>query len=532
MPTNTLKSRFANLFNQKIRLDNLLLTAIFLLITLLYAWFMVRDRAPIWGLIALATLWLLYFLRTGRISPPTPMDPLLLALLMLLPLTLLISADRALSISKIHGLLLGIALFFWIVNVLKNYQNMHWVILGLILLAIGTSLLGLFSADWSKAPTSAFSPIINRLPSLDQILPGLSADPSVNPNTIGGALTFFIPLLTALLLDGGAYQRKYYPQKATAKLRNALFKLLITLALLLTTGTLLLTNSRGAYLGATLGLFTLAIWKQPTLWKVIPILVATAILAVLILSNGDIINFINTIDTDEENATLAGRLESWQNTLLMIQDYPLTGAGIGTYNQLYYDLYALNPFPSEVPQAFHAHNTLLAVAIDLGIPGLVLYSALFSSLGGMVRATYKHGRTIRRVLLKGIACGLVAHLAFGIMDAFLLGTKLGAIFWIFLGMGAGLFAHQENFRHRHSRSTQKTAPNGFNHMDWEPAKRHSKYILIGLGFWLLISLAVASFITNNAILSLSLVIVGGIGLGIFLFSRFRLKNSDLKAGSL
>jgi hypothetical protein len=69
-------------------------------------------------------------------------------------------------------------------------------------------------------------------------------------------------------------------------------------------------------------------------------------------------------------------------------------------------------------------------------------------------------------------------------------------------------------------------------MDWGPAKRHGMFIVIGLGFWLLISLAAASFITINAILSLSLAVLGGICLGIFLFARFRLSTSDLKVGSL
>jgi len=529
MPTDTLKTRPENSFKRKIRWNDLILTVIFILITLLYAWFMIRDRVPLLGWIALAALWLLFFFRAGRISPPTPMDPLILALLLLLPLSLLISTDRALSQSKIHGLLLGIALFFWIVNFLKNYRNLQWVIFGLILLAIGTGFLGLFGADWSKVSATVFTPVINRLPRLNQLLPGLTADPSVNPNTIGGALTFFIPLLVGLLLDGGAYRRKYCRRKPRANLRIALYNLLIPLALLLSTGTLLLTNSRGAYLGATFGLFALALWKRPTLWKVIPIIVAVSVLAMLILTDGDLLEFAKILDTDEENSTLAGRLQSWRNTLLMIQDFPLTGAGIGTYNMLYYDLYTLNPFPDEVPQAFHAHNTLLAVTIDLGVPGLVLYCALFSGFASMIRKTYKHGRTIRRVLLKGIACGLVAHLTFGIMDAFLLGTKLGAIFWIYLGVGAGLFAHQESFKRHHTHSTEGTTPGPSNQKDWGSTKIYGKFMLISLGFWLLISMAALSFINLSAILSLSLAIIGGIGLGILLVKRNT--SSNLEAES-
>jgi hypothetical protein len=90
----------------------------------------------------------------------------------------------------------------------------------------------------------------------------------------------------------------------------------------------------------------------------------------------------------------------------------------------------------------HAHNQALVVATDLGIPGLVLYAALLGSFAAMVFYTWRYAGRLVRAVLVGLSCGLLAHQVFGLMDAFMLGSKLAALLWIYLGVGAALYVHR------------------------------------------------------------------------------------------
>jgi len=88
----------------------------------------------------------------------------------------------------------------------------------------------------------------------------------------------------------------------------------------------------------------------------------------------------------------------------------------------------------------HAHNELLQVAIDLGIPGFVAYIAL---LAAFVRTAWRvyTWATDKRVkwLVLGLGAGTLAHQVFGLTDAFLLGTKPGVVMWIVMGLITGLY---------------------------------------------------------------------------------------------
>ena len=83
----------------------------------------------------------------------------------------------------------------------------------------------------------------------------------------------------------------------------------------------------------------------------------------------------------------------------------------------------------------HAHNELLQVAIDLGIPGFVAYVALLAGLN------------------LGLGASMLAHQVFGLTDAFLLGTKPGVVMWMIMGLITGLLV-----------ATLSKTPNGFTMM--------------------------------------------------------------------
>jgi len=98
----------------------------------------------------------------------------------------------------------------------------------------------------------------------------------------------------------------------------------------------------------------------------------------------------------------------------------------------------------------HAHNEFLQAALDLGLPGLMAFIALHLGAAAMLWSLW---RTVdpaaapemaaRRYAALGLGCGLLAHLVYGLTDAVALGAKPGLVFWLLLGLIAGLFAQTQ-----------------------------------------------------------------------------------------
>lgn len=509
---------------------DILLGVIFLWVTALYALLMFRDRVPTLGLLGLGVLWLVYAIFSGRLTFASPMDLPVLGLLGLLPLSLAISIDRDLSLPKVYGLILGIALFFLVVNSIRSYQRLLLAILGLIFLSLGTVALGWLTADWGGSGFS-FAARIQAL--LLRLLPLPSGSGDVggtNLNTIGGALVFFVPLFGSLLWDGDAFHRLYLQNRPHGQFLNGIYKALLIAGFAAVLITLILTKSRSAYLGCGVGLLALAIWKEKRFLWVIPVLLAGFLIAYAFFGEGNLVDFVFSLDVSGET-TLQDRFKLWRYTVAILQDFPLAGGGIFTFRRVLDEFYSFNLFTAQRRLFFHAHNFYLSIAFDLGIPGLVLYMAMLSSSAYMILRTIKIGRSILKSLLIGLACGLLAHHAFGLMDANVLGTKLGAILWIFFGLVTATYVHKSHFSWKRTMQEMSLSPSEIDQPGWDRAKRCLLDLLIGFGYWLLISLAAVIFINLNPYLSLAFAITGGLLLGIILTRRFRRTSSKIKAVS-
>ena len=79
----------------------------------------------------------------------------------------------------------------------------------------------------------------------------------------------------------------------------------------------------------------------------------------------------------------------------------------------------------------HAHNHLLQAAVDLGLPGLIAYIALWMGTALLLVRSYRLARDSRtRLIVSGMGAGLLAYFLFGTTDAIALGAKVGIFFWI------------------------------------------------------------------------------------------------------
>ncbi len=402
-----------------------------------YAVLMLELSVSIYFFVPLLTLWLIYWIKSRQLGFSTPLDLPILALLIIASLGIFFTPFRELFLPKFSGLVLGISIYFIIVLFFRFRQRLGLMVLFLLLLSFIMAALGLVGTDWSLGNYAIFDRIYRRLPALISHF-GVE---KINKNTIGGVLSFFPPLLLSLLWDRGAFARLKSHYAKLSTLPEFVYKGLLFVSFAFCMGVLILAQSRGAWLGCATGIYLLCVLKEKRfLWLMLPLAISFIIIFFL-RADGNLLQLLSLLDTSQE-ATLPGRLEIWSKALIILHDFPLTGIGLGAFGQAYRLYFASIVLPSAADVIFHAHNTLLSIAVEVGIPGVIIYSSL---LGGFLAMSWKaltYMRTMNRILALGLACGVVAFLVFGLFDAFTLGRNLEIVFWVFLGCVSALYVHE------------------------------------------------------------------------------------------
>jgi putative inorganic carbon (HCO3(-)) transporter len=146
--------------------------------------------------------------------------------------------------------------------------------------------------------------------------------------------------------------------------------------------------------------------------------------------------------------TLADRIAVWHVAWAMISDFPLTGIGLGMFPTVGRALYQSRGFYGwgSIDEIPHAHNLLLQVAVDVGLPGFAFFVLLTIGIAVAAHRAYARSQSRRvRALVAAAACGLFAYYVYGLTDAIGLGEKPGIMSWILVTIVAacaGLPRHQ------------------------------------------------------------------------------------------
>ena len=429
------------------------------LIGLNYGWFVFADRPPVAGLLLLGALFALRIVRTRALLTRTPHDlPIILLVLLALFSGLVLTVNPSLSLPKVYGVLLSILIYYEIAYGIRFKKNLNRWLIALSALGIGMAVLGLLGADWFSAKLLNLSKVYAFIPRKIAAVPR-SLRGGFHPNGVAGTLIFVIPIYAVQLLTALQDNNRCRSRRA------ALTTSLTFLALVSTIITLVLTQSRGALLG--LAIASVALFFA---WKRRWVLSLASLVGLLLLAGVLLVYFPTLLGTFDVAQGAVGqkvlssyefRLTVWQAALQVLQAFPLSGVGIGTFDtivrHLFPHLYPASPYNLSV-NITHAHNELLQVAIDLGIPGFVAYVAL---LAAFVRTawrayTWAPDERIKRLIL-GLGAGVLAHQIFGLTDAFLLGTKPGIVMWIIMGLVTGLYLnlapdHLATQGHEHAQS--------------------------------------------------------------------------------
>ncbi len=240
-----------------------------------------------------------------------------------------------------------------------------------------------------------------------------------NPNVLAAFLVMIIGLAAGWSLD-------VHHGKTTA-----FFGLLICMAIVC----VLLTYSRGAWL--TLGVMALmmaAVWKHWS-WRILSVgVVAVALLGLaahesLMPRLLSIRGMFNPADS-----SVALRWALWESTVAMIEEHPWLGLGWGSYRFVYpeYDFFVQN----EAVIIYHGHNTLLSLAAEIGIPGMLCFAIMWGMAAVKALLAMNNAKLGQKGFFLGFAVALLGTAAFSLTDHVLFNIQVAAVFWILVALMA------------------------------------------------------------------------------------------------
>lgn len=227
---------------------------------------------------------------------------------------------------------------------------------------------------------------------------------SVDPNVFGGMLVLVLPLAIAFTLaKDGPVRRRWVAGMAVV----------ITLALLL-------TMSRGAWLGAVAGFALIATFRYRRLWFV----GAFGLALFFLIPQGD--QFVERLEAGiqmQDRATLM-RLGEYKDALRLIERYPFFGVGFGAAPEI--DIY------------IGASSVYLLIAEEMGLIGLGAFLLTLAVLYWYALGVYRRAPAgPYSTAILGCLAGVTGALVTGIFDHYYFNLYFPhsiALFWFFVAL--------------------------------------------------------------------------------------------------
>lgn len=173
-------------------------------------------------------------------------------------------------------------------------------------------------------------------------------------------------------------------------------------------------------------------------WVVMVLLLTVA--AGTVVSPDLMSRFKNTSRSEFSTQAANSRMAIWRTTLKMIKDYPLMGVGPGRYHQKYIE-YRLNRTGKDLS---HAHNDILSVAAESGIPCALVFIALWLAL---LHYLYWGYRKCPPGFQKGLILGaFVASIVFLVMaqfEAFFADEEVRMVLMFIWGAGLAVLGNMK-----------------------------------------------------------------------------------------
>lgn len=362
--------------------------------------------------------WIIRWGAYGRPSLSTPVSLPLLLLVLLIPLNVYVTPLPAKSLPEVLRLLTGILLFFSLLNWAQSAKRINWLLLGFLALGLALSAAAILIVKYSF-----------KFQFLEKILPNLQSlafASSVHPNVMAGNLILLLSGTCVFLAYGWT---QFRPARRFG----------LGLAILFIFGIVILTQSRGALIGLAASLCLLILLRFKRGW--IPILIVLLLSFVVIYQIGPQRVWNSIVSETGGAVSIDTREEVWMRAKMIIQDFPLTGVGMGIYGDVTDSLY---PFAHVAIFVSHAHNLFLQIAVDLGVPGLLFWLAAWLAILTMAWQLYSSRDSFFSPIGAAVLCSMAAMGVHAMLDAVTWDTRPSIIVWGIWGLTAAAW----NLHHR------------------------------------------------------------------------------------
>ena len=237
-----------------------------------------------------------------------------------------------------------------------------------------------------------------------------------NPNVLGEYLLLVLPVAAVYMLKDKWKELSKYAYGA----------MFLVLALCL-----VLTQSRGCWIGFMLSVVIFVTFYEGKVWGLIPLVLC--ILPFVVPQT--IVDRLMSVGNMEDSST-SYRVYIWMGTLGMMKHYWLGGIGMGeaAYSQVY-------PFFSyNAIIAPHSHNTFLQLLVEAGISGLLIFIIMQVVFMKKMSVVYRNGdkKSTDSMLALALASGVVGFLAQSMFDYTFYNYRVMAVFFMVMALGMAL----------------------------------------------------------------------------------------------
>ena len=320
-------------------------------------------------------------------------------------ITIAVSACISISMEesiKIAMLMISFVIFYFvIINTITTKKQLMMILNVLIVIATLTAVYGIYqyvNGDvYSKAwlDGEMFEEIKMRVYSTLE-----------NPNVYGEYLLFIIPIIAALLWTEKGWKKKLF----------------YLVCLGITGIALILTFSRGCYLGIIFAIFILSIIIDK---RFIFLGIALLLLSPFILPDA-IINRFMSIGNMADSST-SYRVYIWMGTLAMLKDFWLSGVGMGitSFNTIY-PIYSYNNIVAP-----HSHNLYLQVIVEYGIVGFIVMAGVMYNY---FKELFISMKVKKDIVTGGLMAGMLGFLLQSMTDHTWYNYRVFMMFWVIVGI--------------------------------------------------------------------------------------------------
>lgn len=362
---------------------------------------------PVAGYLAILILLSRYINRNkfGKLVDVIKKDPVLIFFMSALTISAVLSKQQFASLTGIAVFALQVTLYVIIRSVKGSRDQNFSMIRHLLLTSLVVSVYGIFQfffipyTDPYWLDKSLYSKITSR-----------AFATLYNPNVLGSYLIIII----AVAATGFQIAESKYNKVITALILLAAYPCMI------------LTYSRGAWLGAAVSILIILIFNQKKSY----VLVGLAITAILAFWQYETVASRLNLEFLLSDSSQMFRWPLWKLALKIFAQHPVFGVGLGSFG-----FSVPSHFTAPGYLVSHAHNIYLQFLAETGLMGFL---GFFGYIGMTMYVSYKLFRTSQckqtEYLALGILAAIIGLLAHGLVDATLYLPQLNIFVWILIAV--------------------------------------------------------------------------------------------------